>query len=185
MKSNKTIGDYKRSKFNYIIKKEYPWILDNESGSDILYKRWFEGNKKVNIKEIKKIYSDHIDEIALLDKSGYKNIVNKCNDDLDIFFLSLGNAILKLCKGLVNNGLEDSVIDYLVKELDIVSNKVKSSSDTNLQDKLNIQLNRLKNLEDQINSSEGIVFTYKGKMMKLTGSFAAINQILGGIKYNS
>ena len=30
---------------------------------------------------------------------------------------------------------------------------------------------------------EGIVFTYKGNVMKLTGTFAPVNQILGVLRY--
>lgn len=184
MGDNKTIGEYKKDKFKKYVEKNYPWILDNEEGFNILFSRWFERVKKVNIRDIKKIYPEHVDTISTLDKTGYKSIVNKCNDELDIFFLRLGNTILKLCKGLVNNGLEQSVIDYLNSELTSTTNRIKSSANIDLQDKLSIQLARLQNLENQINPSEGIVFTYKGKMMKLTGSFAAINQILGSIKYN-
>ena len=32
---------------------------------------------------------------------------------------------------------------------------------------------------DKIVPNEGIVFTYKGYTMKLTGTFASLNQILG------
>ena len=183
MGDNKTIGDYKKSKFKSYVEKEYPWILDNNDGLNILFSRWFERVKSVNIRDIKKMYPDHAETIVSLDKVGYKSIVNKCNDALDIFFLRLGNAVLKLCRGLVNNGLEQSTIDYLNSELTSVSNRVKSSANVDLQDKMSVQLARLQNLENQINSSEGIVFTYKNKMMKLTGSFAAVNQILGSMKY--
>lgn len=185
MGNNDTIGEFKKYKFKLYIEENYPWILDNKDGMDILFNRWFMNDKKINIRDIKKIYPEYTDIISTLDKIGYKTIVNKCVDELDIFFLRLGNAILKLCRGLVNNGLERDVIDYLNNELTTVSNRVKSSANINLQDKLSIQLTRLKNLENQINSSEGIVFIYKDKTMKLTGSFAALNQILGGIKYNS
>ena len=37
----------------------------------------------------------------------------------------------------------------------------------------------LQNLNNKYNSAEGIVFTYKNRRMKLTGSFACINAILG------
>ena len=36
---------------------------------------------------------------------------------------------------------------------------------------------------ESIIPTEGIVFVYKGKTMKLTGTFAAINQLMGIIKY--
>ena len=36
---------------------------------------------------------------------------------------------------------------------------------------------------DKLVPSEGIVFIYKGKTYKLTGLFAAVNQLLGLTKY--
>ena len=45
--------------------------------------------------------------------------------------------------------------------------------------KLTNQLNRLAELGNEINASEGIVFKYGDRLMKSTGSFAAVNQILG------
>ena len=37
--------------------------------------------------------------------------------------------------------------------------------------------------EDSINAVEGIVFSYKGKVMKMTGSFAPLNRILN-LRFN-
>ena len=56
---------------------------------------------------------------------------------------------------------------------------VKQSGSTEIQDKVEKNLNRLQALGDKYNSAEGVVFMYKGHLMKLTGSFAAVNQILG------
>ena len=44
------------------------------------------------------------------------------------------------------------------------------------------RLERIGGVESII-PTEGIVFVYKGKTMKLTGTFAAINQLMGIIKY--
>ena len=38
---------------------------------------------------------------------------------------------------------------------------------------------RLQKLGNKLNSTEGIVFTWKDRMMKMTGSFAAANAIIG------
>ena len=48
-----------------------------------------------------------------------------------------------------------------------------------MREKIETLLHRLQYLGNKYNSAEGIVFKYKGKLMKLTGSFACINQILG------
>jgi hypothetical protein len=45
------------------------------------------------------------------------------------------------------------------------------------------ELGRLHNLDNITSSMEGIVFKYNGKLYKLTGAFAPVNQILGIAKY--
>jgi hypothetical protein len=40
-------------------------------------------------------------------------------------------------------------------------------------------MRRLQKLGDKYNAAEGVVIVYKGRLMKLTGSFAPINQALG------
>ena len=46
------------------------------------------------------------------------------------------------------------------------------------------RLDRIGGIESII-PTEGLVFVYKGKTMKLTGTFAAINQLMGIIKYGN
>ena len=102
---------------------------------------------------------------------------------LDAFFGNLGNAIIRLCDGMVNAGAESAAIEALRDDLAEVTDKVRKEGSVELNDKLTNQLNRLAELGDQINASEGIVFKYGYRLMKSTGSFAAINQILG-IRYS-
>jgi hypothetical protein len=63
---------------------------------------------------------------------------------------------------------------------------VKSEGSKTAQTKLVKQLKRLERVggDASINAAEGIVFRYQGKLMKLTGSFAPLNQILGSIKFS-
>lgn len=46
------------------------------------------------------------------------------------------------------------------------------------------QLGKIKDIEEINTTMEGIVFDYDGKVYKLTGSFAPLNQILGILKYS-
>ena len=48
---------------------------------------------------------------------------------------------------------------------------------------MNRELSRLRGIDNITSSMEGIAFKYKGKLYKLTGAFAPINQILGIQKY--
>jgi hypothetical protein len=62
--------------------------------------------------------------------------------------------------------------------------ELRSTASEKTRSKLEYELNRLQELDNKINAEEGITFMYKGRLMKLTGSFAPLNQILGSIKFS-
>lgn len=177
---NSTIEDYKRARFNAVCDDRYQWIVSNKEGMGALYNRWFNDDKSVNLRDLKKMYADYKDELANVD---YKKIVSECMRPLDSFFSKLGNAIISLCDGMVNAGAESSIIDELSRDLEEVVTEVREKGSVELNDKLTTQLNRLADLGNQLNATEGIVFKYKGQLLKITGSFAALNQALG-IRFN-
>ena len=58
--------------------------------------------------------------------------------------------------------------------------EIKSKNvDDDVLVKFQKNMQRLEMLNNELNAAEGIVFTYKGRLMKCTGSFAPLNQILG------
>lgn len=176
-----SIETWKKKRFEDIAPT---WITDKDTlDKDTLFNRWFNQDKSVNVRVLKKTYADHIDELMDIDKKGYKEYVGKVMKPLDMLFLKIGNAIISICDGFTNQGNEAHVIDTLKNDIKDVVNQIKANGSTDTQDKLEIELNRLKDLNDQINAGEGITFVYKGKLMKLTGSFAPLNQILGAIKF--
>lgn len=184
MNGAKTIGEFKLNRFNQYIKNKYEWIANNPTGISALFNRWINSNKNTNIKIIKNMYPEHINELSEIDKKYYKDIIYYCCEPLDTFFSKLGNDIINMCDGIINANSKNSTILQLKQELNAVIRDVKNSNNEDLNIKLEKQLNRLEKLGNQINPAEGIVFNYKGKIMKLTGSFAALNQILGSIKYS-
>lgn len=177
-----TIDTWKRKGFKNYCKEHEPWILKEESGMNILYSRWFDDDKPLNIRQIKQLYKNYDDDIDRLDKKEYKKIINTVMEPIDIFFGNLGNAIIRQCDGFINSGIEDEVISRLRQETEDVIDYVHKNGSIEANDKLSHHLNRLYMLGNEINPVEGIVFRYKGKLMKCTGSFAALNQMLN-IKY--
>ena len=145
-----------------------------------LFKRWFEGDKILNIRKLKTLYPN-IDITSYEDSA--KDVVRDINQPLDDFFLELGNAIINLCKNLLNDGCRDSVTTTLKNDLESATKDIQKSGSNEMQSMLNFQLGRLSRIGGQVNPAEGIVFSYKGKLMKLTGSFAPLNRILGDWKY--
>ena len=60
---------------------------------------------------------------------------------------------------------------------------MQSSGDENVIQILQSQMEKLKSVSNITSSVEGVVFIYKGNAYKFSGSFAAVNQILGLFKY--
>lgn len=168
---NNTIDEFKHTRF----KKYAPeWMREDV----VIYNRLYNNDKSVNLGKIKKQYPDKVDEINRLDVIK-KEIDEYVIGPLDKLFLSIGNEFISMLSGFTNEKIHDKVTATLKKDIEDTIELVKKSNSEETQDKVAKQIERLKMLGDKFNSAEGIVFLYKGRRMKLTGSFAPINQILG------
>lgn len=182
---NMSIDTWKYNRFVKYINKNHVWIMSNEDGMKILFNRWFNSDKSTNLRLLKQMYPDNVEDLVEIDKKGYKDIVSDIIDPLDNLFLKIGNDVIRLCSGLINGSRNDVIIKKLQNDIKVVTNDIKATGSADAQKKLVKQLRRLERLGDNsINSAEGIVFRYKGKLMKFTGGFAAVNQILGSIKFS-
>ena len=92
--------------------------------------------------------------------------------------------------GLAFIGTEDqhnSSIDSMRKRLESTISAIESYSGTDavqVREKLEKELGRLGDGKDSLSNVEGIVFEYppgSGNLKKLTGNFAALNQIVGAL----
>lgn len=161
-------------KYNRFEKIKPEWM--NEYVKEI-FNRWFNKDKSFKVAEFKKAYPDHYEDVK--GEKFCKPFIEEVMKPLDILFLAIGNELIDLLDGFTNKDLHDKVITSLKKDMEETVTLVKQYGSTQDQEKVEKNLNRLQALNDRYNSAEGIVFTYKGRLMKLTGSFAAINQILG------
>lgn len=178
LKNSSTLEEYKEVKFYEYMNTNEPWYSSNEAGKRILYNRFVNQDKSVNIKDIKKMYPDNVDEITKIDKGEYKKIDKYIMKDLDTLFLQIGNTIIDMCYGFINAGGESKVIAELEKNLEEVTAEIETNGSETAKTKLAQQLERL-NALDGLNATEGIVFRYRGRIMKCTGAFAPLNQALG------
>ena len=180
--TNASLEIWKRCRFEKIMPE---WL--NNGGKDVVtavYNRWFNDDKSFKATELKKIYADNYKDVVS-DKFA-KPYVKKVMEPVDDLFLEIGNQFIKLCNGFTNDDAYASVIDTLTKDIEDVCNNIEKNGSEEVKQQLDFQLTRLRKLGDNaINHAEGVVFTYKGRLMKATGSFAAVNQILGSIKFNS
>jgi hypothetical protein len=167
-----SIEEWKKIRF----KKFAPeWCKDD----DDIFNRMCNDDKSVNANLLKKRYPEHKDEIPKLDKELRKEIVGKIMEPMDNLFLAIGNELIDQLDGFINSGAKDKITQSLKADLEATVEEVEKSDSVKAKEKLEKSLNRLKALGDKYNAAEGIVIMYKGRRLKMTGSFAPMNQALG------
>ena len=135
------------------------------------FKQWFDDmdKKKESIRDQKKIAVQPVEDI----------------------FLKLGIFVLESIEGLIAIN-PNKIVANTKKELASAIEQIKiQSTNGKIGDDdaplrfLRSELKRLERLGgfDAIVPTEGVVFKHKGKVYKLTGTFAPINQIIGYIKF--
>lgn len=167
------------------IESEYPNLSDDIKHGLVL--RWAYGDKKaLSWRSLSKLTGD-ADISEIIKRFDKKDLKAKQKENIKPFenlFLELGSVVLKNASNLLaaNPKQEtERLRDYIQKK----SKDILKSTDENSIEKVYKELERLNDIGgiNSIFPTEGIVFKYNNKLYKLTGTFAAINQLLGIIKY--
>jgi hypothetical protein len=195
LKDSDKLGLYFQAWWRAYIKKaasQYGYELP-ANVEQALINRWAFNNKEVNIKTIKdqitsKEFSDWVinfdkGNLAVEKKSAAKPVEN--------LFLKLGVYTLSNVENLVALNPNESV-RKIKADLKAAIEQIKQAAATETPEDddaamkfLKRELGRLKDIGGfkAILPTEGLVFKYNGKLYKLTGAFAPINQILGYLKF--
>jgi hypothetical protein len=148
--------------------------------------RWAYGDKKtLNLRQLaKEVTPDQMDAIRKYDKEDVKKKYKENIRPFEDLFLELGSIILKNASNFVAAN-PSAEMQRLHNQIRTEAEKIKKGGDVNQIQKVEAELARLERIGgvESIMPTEGIVFVYKGKTFKLTGTFAAINQLMGIIKY--
>jgi hypothetical protein len=160
---------------------EYP--QDVKEG---LLLRWaYDDKKTLNLRSLDKVLTkDQSIAIKKFDKEDFKSKFKENIRPFEDLFLELGSVILKNASNFVAAS-PDKEMQRLHTEIRTSADKIKLNGDLSQIEKVASELERLQRIGgiESIIPTEGVVFSYKGKMYKLTGTFAAINSLLGIIKY--
>lgn len=149
--------------------------------------RWaYDDKKTLNIRDLEKmgLSKAQADAVKKFDKEDVKKKYKENIRPFEDLFLELGSIILKNASNFVaaNPAAE---MQRLHNELRSESDKIKANGDLSQIAKVEAELARLDRIGgiESIIPTEGLVFVYKGHTYKLTGTFAAVNQLMGFIKY--
>ena len=126
-------------------------------------------------------------DAALISKFDKEDSKKKYKENVEPFediFLELGSIVLKNASQFLAVA-PDKETQRLRNEILNAADNIKKLGTAQQIEKIGYELTRLERIGgiSSIVPTEGIVFRYKGKTYKLTGAFAAINQLLGVIKY--
>ena len=174
-----TIEDYKKAWWQREIDNSgIQWTPQEQKG---LINRWALGDKKFGVKNIedpekKKWFREfEANQLSRMQKLATR--------PLERMFLKLGaDSLLRVTNFLSANN--PGLTKELKQEVLDTIKAVEETEDENKLAKLQLEIERLEDIGiNNIIPSEGIVFIYKGKPYKFTGTFAPINQILGMLKF--
>ena len=184
LKDSDPVMKYHEMWWTDLIDKEFSNLPDHLKIGLML--RWAYGDKKtLNMRKL----SDHlsqeqIDKIKKFDKEDYKLKQKENIRPFEDLFLELGSVIIKNAYDyLTPNPSKEA--QRLRSEISKEAKNIKRGDNIEQIKKVEDELARLQRIGgiESIYPTEGIVFKYKDKIYKLTGTFAAINKLLGIIKY--
>jgi hypothetical protein len=173
--------------------KDYSYEIPDNTLQQLI-NRWGFGNKEVNIRNIKAGIDnpEFLAWVDQFDRSGATAAQKEARKPIENLFLKLGVYVLQNVEQLVALNYNDSVASMRSSLADAIK-QIRSLKDQPTTsrggltplDFLKRELTRLKDIGGfkAVVPTEGIVFKYNGRLYKLTGAFAPINQILGYLRF--
>ena len=172
--------------------KQYGYQIP-ENTLQQLVNRWGFGNKEVNIRVIRDAITneDFKNWVINFDKKDYATQKKIAAKPIETLFLKLGVYTLKNVQNLVALNPNESIrkikkdLQTAIEQIKAVIASPSTQDDGAALEFLKRELGRLKDIGGfkAIVPTEGLVFKYNGKLYKLTGAFAPINQILGYLRF--
>jgi len=178
------VSRYHEMWWRELIESNFPDLTQDHKEGLLL--RWAYGDKKtLNLRSLDKtLGKDKASVIKKFDKEDFKKKQKENIRPFEDLFLELGSVILKNASNFVAAN-PDKEMQRLHTQIRTEADKIKKGGGAEQVNKVIAELDRLDRIGgiESIIPTEGVVFVYKGKVFKLTGTFAAINQLMGIIKY--
>ena len=187
LKDNDTLGMYHETYWReYIFNgaKQHKYKI-SKNVLEALVRRWayFDKSFRLDKKNIKD--DKFLSWTKGVDKFDHKKLAYEHIKPFELLFLELGSEILKNLDGFLAVNPKKAV-QKMKKELNKAISVLRTSKDIKKIDLLKKNLQKISSIggTSSIVPSEGLVFKYKGKMYKFTGSFAPVNQLIGALKFS-
>jgi len=196
MQESDTVKSYVGKWWNVFVKKKAKELGYNipKEVRELIVNRWAFTDKSVPSPAIKgKIANEEFRNwFDQFDKSSEVETTKKeVLEPVERLFLKLGVRVLKNIENLTTVNPNDATKKIKQDVAASIKNIQAAVDNGSIEDSdaamkfLRRQLLRLKDIGgfEAIVPTEGVVFRYKGKLYKLTGAFAPVNQILGYLRF--
>ena len=183
MSANNTLGDMLRAAWEKEISKlEDKHSMDIKSAARKKFiKRFSEGDKSYAMREWSQDVPDapFIDDLKKLDVDSIE-MNKKIMKPIELLVLEFGVVLLQSIDTFISANPDEGV-KQLRKNIAQQISAIRSSNDVASIDKMNGILQKIDSIGgfDRLVPSEGLVFQWKGKLYKITGLFAPVNQLMG------
>ena len=179
LKDSDGVAEYHQRWWEAYVDKNSPSTLDNKVKMGLV-KRWAFYDKGFRLDSKNITDSKTLDWAKKTDKQDQAKIAKENTRKFEDIFLGVGAEVLSFMSSALTVNPDKALRD-MQKRLDQTIKDVKKSGDPKKIAKLKMELERLNAVggRNKIVPNEGLVFAYKGYTMKLTGTFASLNQILG------
>jgi hypothetical protein len=172
-----TLGDYFATQWQKLLDNTgLEWSPDER---EKLTQRWVYGDKSFGSKDIK----DKEKKTAFQAiEQDYKGHLARIVNPIKTITLQVGNDALSRANNIVSR--HDGTEERLRRTLKTAVDAIKDSGVPEYIEKARENAEQLRKLGgDNISPSEGLIIQRDGKIYKLTGSFAPLNQIIGTYTY--
>jgi nicotinic acid mononucleotide adenylyltransferase len=179
LSDNAGVAEYHQAWWTNFVQTKSPVVVDNNTLMGLV-KRWAFYDKGFRL-DAKNITNEKVLAWAQkIDKEDHSKIAKQNIRPFEDIFLGVGAEVLSFMSSVLAAN-PDAAVRNMKDRLDKMVSDVQKTGDVKLISKLKLELERLNSIggTEKIVPNEGIVFVYNGNTMKLTGTFAPLNQILG------
>jgi len=178
------VSKYNEMWWRELIQKNFPGV--SPEVTEGLVMRWaYDDKKSLDMRALAKMVTpDELNAIKKFDKEDLQAKYKENVEPIEDIFLEFGSIVLKNATDFLAAFPEEEAA-RLRAEIEKAAKEVEMTGNQGKIEKVAKELKRLEKIGglNAILPTEGIVFTYGGKVYKLTGAFAAINQLMGTIKF--
>lgn len=181
LSDSNTVFDYHKKWWENYIKENFK-ELPTEA-VEILVNRWGYGDKSHRIYPRDFDSEIQYNTIREFDKTKYKELNEKNEQQFELIFLKLGTLILPTIKEYLSPVSQQDFIKQIFSRIKGIKSELDNQEEIK---RVYHELDMIKQLGGLENALplEGIIFYYNKEMYKLTGLYSPLNKLLGYFRYS-